>query len=204
MSELMLDVGQANELKLALRRGGWNNADIKMFCENSTAVSQVLGVVRGVKEIRPIEGKIDLTSGGRLPNLTGAQLKSYVSQGIATLEFRGGNLFLDGQMIVLYLTEKQRSPVGEIGIAIREQIIRNKTPMSAALLDHLMDHPEMWPWKGNARGETLCVPFWASIYSDPHNEEYVRYGYWDKDRVRSLTYPTHTILHERSPAAVIE
>jgi len=33
MSDLMLDVDQASELKAAFRRAGWNNALIKKFCE---------------------------------------------------------------------------------------------------------------------------------------------------------------------------
>ncbi len=34
-TELMLDVGQANELKLAFRRHGWSNAEIKKLCEGN-------------------------------------------------------------------------------------------------------------------------------------------------------------------------
>ena len=33
MSDLMLDVDQASELKAAFRRGGWTNAEIKRMCE---------------------------------------------------------------------------------------------------------------------------------------------------------------------------
>ena len=33
MSDLMLDVDQAGELKAAFRRGDWTNAEIKKLCE---------------------------------------------------------------------------------------------------------------------------------------------------------------------------
>ena len=35
MSDLMLDVGQANELKLAFRRANYTNDDIKRLCEGN-------------------------------------------------------------------------------------------------------------------------------------------------------------------------
>lgn len=43
---LMLDVGQADELKKAFRRGGWTNADIKRLCEGENA-KEVLRFIRG-------------------------------------------------------------------------------------------------------------------------------------------------------------
>lgn len=51
--ELMLDVGQANELKLAFRRHGWTNEEIKRLCEG-TVLGDVRRVIRGEAEIRPI------------------------------------------------------------------------------------------------------------------------------------------------------
>src|SRR3989344_599286 len=51
-TELMLDVGQANELKLAMRRNGWRNADIKELCRGNT-LSGVLSIVRGKAKIKP-------------------------------------------------------------------------------------------------------------------------------------------------------
>lgn len=57
MSELMLDVGQANELKLAFRiaRGSdgseWTNGYIKVLTDNPSFLGQVLDFVRGRAEI---------------------------------------------------------------------------------------------------------------------------------------------------------
>jgi hypothetical protein len=46
MSELMLDVGQANELKLAFRRALWTNDDIKWLCEGNV-LAEVLRMRHG-------------------------------------------------------------------------------------------------------------------------------------------------------------
>ena len=48
----MLDVGQAQELKLAFRReGDWTNEDIKALTERKGLLRQILGIVRGFAEI---------------------------------------------------------------------------------------------------------------------------------------------------------
>ena len=46
MSDLMLDVDQAGELKAAFRRGDWTNAEIKRLCEGDV-LSQVRLVIQG-------------------------------------------------------------------------------------------------------------------------------------------------------------
>ncbi|MFA6081855.1 MAG: hypothetical protein WC773_00355 [Patescibacteria group bacterium] len=53
-SELMLDVGQANELKLAFRRCGWTNEEIKKLSEGDTLVG-VRQVIRGEATIQAVE-----------------------------------------------------------------------------------------------------------------------------------------------------
>ena len=50
MSDLMLDVDQAGELKAAFRRAGWTNADIKKFSEGDFA-AKVLLVLMGLATI---------------------------------------------------------------------------------------------------------------------------------------------------------
>lgn len=52
-NELMLDVGQANELKLAFRRAGFTNRDIKKLCEGRL-LTDVLAVIHGTYRIIPI------------------------------------------------------------------------------------------------------------------------------------------------------
>lgn len=53
-NELMLDVGQANELKMAFRRSGWTNSEIKELCERET-LFQVRRVISGQAKIVPIK-----------------------------------------------------------------------------------------------------------------------------------------------------
>lgn len=51
-NELMLDVGQANELKLAFRREGpWTNEEIKMLCEQKGLLNKFHEVLLGQAEI---------------------------------------------------------------------------------------------------------------------------------------------------------
>src|SRR3989344_5615303 len=50
MSNLMLDVDQAGELKAAFRRGGWSNGQIKMLCEGDI-LARVRMVLEGTAEI---------------------------------------------------------------------------------------------------------------------------------------------------------
>lgn len=52
-NDLMLDVGQAAELKLAFRRNGWNNAEIKNLSEGDI-LADVLKVIKGQAEIKLI------------------------------------------------------------------------------------------------------------------------------------------------------
>ena len=57
-SELMLDVGQANELKLAFRReGDWDNEKIKALSERRGLLTQVLDVLEGRAQITPMKGE---------------------------------------------------------------------------------------------------------------------------------------------------
>jgi hypothetical protein len=58
-SELMLDVGQANELKLAFRReGDWDNEKIKALTERRGLLTQVLDVLEGRAQITPVNGEV--------------------------------------------------------------------------------------------------------------------------------------------------
>lgn len=53
-AELMLDVGQANELKLAFRREGWNNENIKALCERRGILKQIRDILEDRAQIIPM------------------------------------------------------------------------------------------------------------------------------------------------------
>ena len=58
-NELMLDVGQANELKLAFRReGNWTNESIKALTERRGLLTQVLDVLEGRSQILVIDPEL--------------------------------------------------------------------------------------------------------------------------------------------------
>jgi hypothetical protein len=57
MSELMLDVGQANELKMAFRRAGYEASEVKSLVEGDILV-QVREVLLGRARIVPIEMEV--------------------------------------------------------------------------------------------------------------------------------------------------
>ena len=56
MSELMLDVGQANELKLAFRRADFISADVKQLCEGDI-LKGVRKLLRGEAQIVDVDPK---------------------------------------------------------------------------------------------------------------------------------------------------
>ncbi|MEK7139632.1 MAG: hypothetical protein AAB817_02945 [Patescibacteria group bacterium] len=60
-TELMLDVGQANEIKLAARRAGATNADLKSLSEGDM-FAQILPVLRGLGEVVVTKHLINLNS----------------------------------------------------------------------------------------------------------------------------------------------
>lgn len=61
MSDLGLDVGQANELKLAFRRYPYDNADIKRLCETDV-LGDALGVLRGDAKVVLVKRIVDLNA----------------------------------------------------------------------------------------------------------------------------------------------
>ncbi len=71
MSELMLDVDQAVELKNAFRRGDWTNAEVKQLCEGNL-LRQVREVVRGLAEIiiLPVKPSLELLGTVTIPATT--------------------------------------------------------------------------------------------------------------------------------------
>lgn len=60
-----LDVGQANELKLAFRRTGWTNEEIKRLCEGNT-LAEVRDVLLGRAEIKSLQFSFTIPALSRL------------------------------------------------------------------------------------------------------------------------------------------
>jgi hypothetical protein len=159
-NDLMLDVSQAAELKLAFRRNGWNNAEIKTLSEGDI-LADVLKVIKGQAEIKISERLIDCDSAPFIPN------------GWSVEEHKKSGFFkFDPAKISLYLSKKQKK--GSIGGHDLRKELSNKPVMNANILDYLLDHPELIPeeWKGK------YIFFWGTIYRDSDGNLYVRCLYW--------------------------
>ncbi len=145
-NDLMLDVSQAAELKLAFRRNGWNNAEIKTLSEGDI-LADVLKVIKGQAEIKMIEHLIDCDSAPFIPG------------GWTVEEHKKGGLFkFDPVKISLYLSKKQKK--GNSGGHDLRKELSDKPVMNANVLDYLLAHPELIPeeWKGK------YIFFWGTIY----------------------------------------
>lgn len=180
MSDLMLDVSQAHELKLAFRRGDWTNEEIKRLCEGDI-LTRVRGALRGTHEIKPIDHVLDLATIPGLP-FNGATIVEHQGTGIVRLERREDDLYLDGKKIELHLSPKQKK--GTIGGNDLRKYLEGKPVLGAAVLDYLLAHPELIPdsWKVNEAGNTLYIFFWGTIYRGADGHLYVRYLCWFDER----------------------
>jgi len=152
-NDLMLDVSQAAELKLAFRRNGWNNAEIKTLSEGDI-LAGVLKVIKGQAEIKIIESLIDCDANPFIP--AGWSVEEHK---------KGGPLKFDPSKISLYLSKKQKKGSIE-GNDLRKELA-NQPVLNANVLDYLLAHPELIPeeWKGKA------VFFWGTIYR--HSDGYL-------------------------------
>ncbi len=160
-NDLMLDVSQAAELKLAFRRNGWNNAEIKTLSEGDI-LADVLKVIKGQAEIKIIERLIDCDSAPFIPN------------GWSVEEHKKSGFFkFDPAKISLYLSKKQKK--GSIGGHDLRKELSDKPVMNANILDYLLAHPELIPeeWKGK------YIFFWGTIYRLSDGRLCVRYLIWN-------------------------
>jgi len=159
-NDLMLDVSQAAELKLAFRRNGWNNAEIKTLSEGGI-LANVLKVIKGQAEIKMIEHLIDCDAAPFIPS--GWSVDEHKKRGL--LKFNQAK-------IILHQSRKQKK--GSIGGHELRKELEKLPTMNANVLDYLLAHPELIPesWKGKA------IFFWGTIYRDSDGSLCVRYLYW--------------------------
>lgn len=156
MSEFMLDVGQANELKLTFRKAKWKQADIKKFCEGDLAF-KLLPVVRGFGNVVVTKHIID------------CDIDPYIPKGWTVESHRkGGQFEWDAASVGLYSPKQFQFSVIE-GNKIRHDIEMEQI-INANVLDYLLVYPELIPesWKGKG------IFFWGTIYRDFRNRLVVR------------------------------
>lgn len=161
----MLDVGQANELKLAFRRADFSNDDIKRLCEDNVLVD-VRSVLRGHASIVVIEHVIDCDA------------DPFVLDGWTVEEHqKGGTWKWDSSQVELYLASSQKDGNVIEGNNLRKEMAK-KVPFNANVLDYLLANPHLIPeeWKGK------YVFFWGTVYCNCDGFLRVRCLYWDDER----------------------
>jgi len=164
MNELMLDVGQANELKLAFRRGNWTNEEIKTLSEGDMLL-KVREVLLGRAEIKPVAHLIDLDAPPYIPN------------GWSVVEHRqGGQMVWDPTKVKFHLSKNQKGGKRIEGNKLRKEL-EGKPVYNANLLDYLYANKELIPeeWKKNEDGSIRFTYFWGTIYRNSSGGLYVRY-----------------------------
>ena len=183
-NDLMLDVSQAEELKLAFRRKGWTNKDIKTASEGSI-LGDFLKVIKGQAEIKMIEHLIDCDAAPFIPD------------GWSVEEHKKGGIWKWGsKKIELFLTKEQKKSY-EVGNEIRKKL-EGKSVLNANVLDFLLAHPELIPeeWKGKA------IFFWGTIYRGSAGNLYVRCLHWGGTKWVSVGHWLDNDFDVNNPAAV--
>ncbi|HPY08956.1 MAG: hypothetical protein ACOX0H_01690 [Patescibacteria group bacterium] len=161
-NDLMLDVSQAAELKLAFRRTGWNNAEIKTLSEGDI-LADVLKVIRGQAKIKMNESSGHLIDCDAAPFIPSGNFNWSVE------EHKKGGLFkFDPAKISLYMFGEEGHDTNS-GHDFRQKLMK-KSVINANVLDYLLAHPELIPedWKGK------FIFFWGTIYHDLNDELFVR------------------------------
>src|SRR3989344_3296480 len=108
--ELMLDVGQANEIKLAARRAGATNTDLKRLSEGDT-FTQILPVLRGLGEVNITKHIVDLDADPMIPN--DWKVEEHI---------KGGQFEFAPAKVALYLDEAQEKGGVIVGNKLRKKL----------------------------------------------------------------------------------
>ena len=176
MSEIMLDVGQANELKMAFMRNDWTNDEVKRLSEGNL-LAGVRAVLSGTAKIKPVNEDANrfvtlnettiAVNRGAAPNLpfNGAVVEQHVGEGWSILEKRADGLYLDWKKIVLFLSKRQKNGKWLKGYELREELT-DKPVLNANILDSILINTHLIPedWKKDENGNIRYVFFWGSIF----------------------------------------
>lgn len=162
MSELMLDVGQANELKLALRRANYTNDDIKRLCEGSI-LADVRNVLYGDAEVKLFGHIIDCDAEPFAPEGSKVHPEDQLPGKMQ------GSLIWDPSAVRFYLSNFQRNGKRLIGDKLHDELV-GKAVLPANILDYLLAHQRLIPeqWERDERGCPRWIFFWGTIYCDAH------------------------------------
>ncbi len=189
--DLMLDVGQANELKLSFRRNGWKtNEEIKRLSEGSL-LAGVLSVLNGTAKIKPITEDasrwitlnettiaVNLAATPNLP-FNEAKIEKHIGEGWVIVEKRPDGLYISGRKVIIHLSKRQRGAKSLGGHELRDELT-GKPVLNSNILDALYGNPHLIPedWKKDENGNTIYIFFWGTLYRDSDVNLYVRCLYF--------------------------
>ena len=160
--EFRLGVGEAHEFELVAKQTGWTSQDFNRLVQDKRLCSDILDVLRGQSEIKPLDHMIDCDADPFCPD------------GLTVEEHKkGGQFQWDSAKVSLYLSKKQKGSKRINGHVLRQEL-EGQPVLNANVLDYLIVHPELIPdeWKGK------YVFFWGTIYRDRDGGLYVRYLDW--------------------------
>lgn len=151
MSDLMLDVGLANELKMSFRRNGWTERQIKKMTEGDF-LAQVRRVLLNQAEITVFEYVIDCDADPLVPDDWSVEEHK-----------NGGQFTWDICQTALYLSEGQQNNEWIGGFQLRRELAEKRV-LNANVLDYLLDNLHLIPeqWKDKK------IFFWGTIYRAPN------------------------------------
>lgn len=191
MSDLMLDVGLANELKMAFRRNGWTEEQIK-----KAASGDFLAKVRRVligDAVIAFKKTVDTNAPPWIPQ------GLFVAYHQTTGPRNTGLLEWNPLRVVLWVAEGQKGDKGISGYQLYQEITQKVTSLNANVLDYLLEHPQLIPeeWKDKD------VFFWGTIYRNIRGNQFVRCLHWGGRRWISLAYSFTSDWDEFACAAVL-
>lgn len=195
-NDLMLDVGQAVELKAAFRRAGFNNAQIKRLCEGDI-MSQVKLLVCDKEEIQQAIKTINCSLEPSIPG--GWHIRSEDQLPGRVTE---PNLIWDPTRACFWLSDKQT----EGGVSTIKELIfklKNEPVLPVNVLDFLLANPHLIPneWKQDKQGRIRYTYFWGTIYRDMNYDLCVRCLHWRDNQWRTGYGWRGVTWNEQTPAA---
>jgi hypothetical protein len=176
MSDIMLDVGQANELKLAFRKADYENSDVKRLCEDDL-LEKLRLVMHGYADVKMIVKIVDLDADPLFPR--GCEkwtVKSHVKQG--SFQWNPQQVAFCPFQIEYPDEIDDDVEIYTLDCELRKQFMERlgtQPVFNATLLDFLLSNKMLIPkeWR---RNEVIFFP--ATHYIDLSGRERIRGLQW--------------------------
>jgi hypothetical protein len=148
----MLDVGQANELKLACRRNNVTTEDLKWLCEGDV-LAKVRDVRYGRLEFAVPMHLIDCNADPEIPD--SFKLKEH---------HRGGDFAWDATKVKLIFDLDQMGGKLIQGDELRKKL-EGARVLNVNVRDYLLKHPHLIPVEWRRKG-VAAIYFWGTIFEN--------------------------------------